>query len=188
MVLRLLKLITLLIGVSLMVGCKLAVMVPPGGQVQSSSGTRSCDGGTEGKFCTFDLSAVSLPYSESFTALAKPGYQFEKWQDGGGFQCANSTSPTCTVAIADDPFGAIVRAMFDMGRIMPIYKDIGIDTDSDGVRNELDDDDDNDGILDIHDSCPLDPSPDCSIGTPITDTVFINGREWAQVDLFTRLS
>ena len=71
---------------------------------------------------------------------------------------------------------------------MPIFKDVGIDTDNDGERNELDEDDDNDGIFDVDDACPLDPSPGCSMGDPITDTVMIDGREWAQVDLFKKLS
>ena len=38
---------------------------------------------------------------------------------------------------------------------MPIYKDVGIDTDGDGVRNALDPDDDNDGVLDTDDAFPL---------------------------------
>jgi hypothetical protein len=46
---------------------------------------------------------------------------------------------------------------------MPIFKDVGIDTDGDGVRNELDEDDDNDGIFDIDDLCPLNPNLNCGI-------------------------
>ena len=59
--------------VAALTGCKLAVMVPAGGEVQSSSGERNCDGGTTGEYCTFDLTAVALPFRETFTASAKPG-------------------------------------------------------------------------------------------------------------------
>ena len=61
-----------------------------------------------------------------------------------------------------------------------------LDSDGDGIRNDLDYDDDNDGILDTDDTCPVNPRIDCVMD--ITDTIFVNGKEWAQVDLFTNLS
>lgn len=60
------------------------------------------------------------------------------------------------------------------------------DTDGDGSPDRVDDDDDSDGVFDSDDVCPLLPHGDCP--EPITDTVLVDGREWAQVDLFTNLS
>ena len=80
MFLHLLKTLLILIAFSLATGCKLALMVPAGGEVTSASTTRDCNGGSGGNFCTYDISSESLPFSESFTAIAKPGYQFVKWQ------------------------------------------------------------------------------------------------------------
>jgi hypothetical protein len=172
---------TLILSLTLVVtACKIAVMVPTGGNVVSLSGARNCAGPD---FCEFEI--VSTPFSESFTAHPKPGYEFEKWSDGGKFQCANSTNPTCKINIADDSLGASIVALFDTAYMMPVFKDIGIDTDDDGVRDSLDEDDDNDGIYDLDDQCPLNSDTACVL---ITDTITAKGKEWAQVGLFSELS
>jgi hypothetical protein len=145
---------------AVMTGCKIAVIVPSGGQLFASNPAHSC---SEGRVCEFDINAGQLPFSESFTAIPKEGYGFEKWSDGSGFLCGKSTNPTCTVNIPDNAVGAILVALFDSGYVMPIFKNVGIDTDSDGVRNELDEDDDNDGIFDVDDACPLDANLNCGI-------------------------
>ncbi|MFT4519643.1 MAG: hypothetical protein ACI9JM_002040 [Halioglobus sp.] len=139
----------------LLAGCKLALMVPTGGEVTSSSTTRNCNGGSGGKFCTFDLSSVPLPFSETFTATVTPGYQFVKWQDGDDFKCAGSTNPVCTVSIADDIFGVVSLATYETAYLMAVFKDVGFDTDGDGIFDRQDEDDDNDGIPDGDDPCPL---------------------------------
>lgn len=166
-------------------GCKIVVMVPSGGDVVSSNAAHNCSAGS---LCEFDITAAQLPFSESLTATPKAGYVFEKWSDGGGFRCAKSTNPTCTISIADDALGSSMVALFESGYVMPVFKDVGIDTDADGVRNELDGDDDNDGFLDMDDTCPLDPISSCGLGITLTGTVIINAREWAQIDLFDYLS
>ena len=142
---------------TVMVGCKIAVLTSSGGDVQSSSGTMNCAGSS---FCEFEVSGA--PFAESFTAHPKAGYEFEKWSDGESFFCGKSTDPTCTVNIPEGAAGAVIVALFQSGYVMPIFKHVGIDTDGDGVRNELDEDDDNDGIFDVDDACPLDPSPGCT--------------------------
>lgn len=68
---------------------------------------------------------------------------------------------------------------------MPVYKDVGIDTDGDGTPDRVDQDDDNDGIFDIDDGCPLDINNICIVAT---DTVTVNGRVWVQPDLFLNLT
>ena len=73
-----------------------------------------------------------------------------------------------------------VVALFETGYIMPVFKDVGFDPDGDGIRNELDDDDDGDGfLLDEDDICGLNPNPECDL-----DSLVVNGKEWAQPDLF----
>jgi hypothetical protein len=154
------KTLFVLFVAAVMTGCKIAVIVPSGGQLFASNPAHSC---SEGRVCEFDINAGQLPFSESFTAIPKEGYGFEKWSDGSGFLCGKSTNPTCTVNIPDNAVGAILVALFDSGYVMPIFKNVGIDTDSDGVRNELDEDDDNDGIFDADDACPLDSNLNCGI-------------------------
>lgn len=61
-----------------------------------------------------------------------------------------------------------------------------IDTDGDGIPDNVDTDDDGDGILDGSDACPLNPAP-CALITPADIVVDPNGKEWAQVSLFTNL-
>ena len=131
-------------------GCRVAIIVPTGGNVVSSNGAYNCP---EASVCEFEV--TEAPFSETFTAQASPGYEFEKWSDGSDFLCGESTAPTCVVGISDNPLGAVVIALFNSSYVMPIFTDVGIDTDLDGIRNELDDDDDNDGLLDDYDDCPI---------------------------------
>ena len=137
---------------AVMTGCKIIYIAPPGGLLNTSSQIADCP---EGRVCEFDINTSNLPFSVSFTAIAKEGYEFEKWHDGSGFFCGKSTNPTCTVALNNDALGNLVVALFQSGYVMPIFKDVGIDTDGDGVRNALDSDDDNDGVPDTDDAYPL---------------------------------
>ena len=145
---------------TVLTGCKIAVIVPSGGDLISSNPAHIC---SERSVCEFDINMSQLPFSESFSAIPKEGYEFEKWSDGSDFFCGKSTNPTCAVNIPDNAFGALFVALFDSGYVMPIFRDVGLDTDSDGVRNELDEDDDNDGIFDVDDACPLDANLNCGI-------------------------
>jgi hypothetical protein len=68
-----------------------------------------------------------------------------------------------------------------------------VDTDGDGIFNSRDMDDDDDGIADFNDDCPLvGPNLNGSgcPGTPIkgNDLVAVDGKVWAQADLFNNLS
>jgi hypothetical protein len=131
-------------------GCKIVLMAPSGGDIIGING-HSC---LEGNLCEFEIETA--PFSESFTATPKVGYVFEKWADGHGFLCGKSTDSTCTVNLIDNTLGAAIASSFTSTYLMPIYKNVGIDTDGDGIRNEIDDDDDNDGVLDVNDSFPFD--------------------------------
>ncbi len=168
-------------------GCKLAVMVSSHGSVLSASGTRDCTGPD---YCEFQISDAG--FSESFTAVPQPGFSFVEWQDGNGFICADSTDPVCVVEVPDTALGALVVALFKTGSIRPVFSDPGgVDTDGDGMINDIDPDDDNDGVLDNSDDCPLE-GPDldgsgCPALTP-DDMVRLNDKFWAQPELFVNVA
>lgn len=172
--------IALILAGVVLSGCKLAVLVSSGGDVTSLSGTRDCAGPN---FCEFDID--SSGFSETFTAVPRPGFEFVKWNSGGGFLCEESASQQCTVSLPAEPLGSYIIASYDTGFIMPVFKDVGFDTDGDGIFDRQDDDDDNDGVLDVDDLCPLDPNPNCGI---LIDNVVIGDRQWAQVKLFDGLT
>ena len=183
MISRLIKTVSLLLLTTLAVGCKLNVIVPPGGKVESSFFQASdCAGGN---VCEIEITDPA--YFDSFNPIPDPGYEFVRWQKGIAFLCSDSVG-ICEVSLPGGELGAAAIALFETVYIMPVWKNVGIDTDLDGIRNELDDDDDNDGVLDSNDNCPLEgPNLDgfgCPITTPITDTVFTPFGEYAQPDLF----
>lgn len=185
---RLIKCLTLVTVISMVAGCKLAIVVPSGGDVTSASGTRNCTGGS---LCEHDITDTT--FNESFTAVAKPGYVFTKWTTGPGFFCSGSINPTCALNNVGFAGNALVEAFIATGQhfyAMPLFDFVGIDTDGDGVKDHVDTDDDNDGVLDVDDACPLHPSPVCGTGTLITgnNVVMVNGKMWAQVDLFRYLN
>lgn len=174
------KLQTLLAATVLVAGCKLTVISPPGGDVTSPN--LNCAGGT---VCEVTIDDTS--YADTFTANPKPGYEFLKWQRAAGFFCGDSAAP-CTVELpADNDLAAAIVGVFATGYIMPVYNDIGIDTDGDGTRNELDEDDDGDSYADDVDGCPLNPINPCQ-AIPATDIVSANGKQWAQPAIFSYLT
>lgn len=175
---------TLLVAMAAVItGCKIAVIVPSGGDVESTNPAYNCE---EGKLCEFEISTT--PFNESFTAIPKAGYEFEKWAVGADFLCDKATGPLCEVNIADNDYGRYSVTLFQSRYVMPIFKDVGIDTDKDGVRDALDDDIDGDGLPNAEDACPLDytnscaaPSYDCTnlpstivCGYPIDASVMEN--------------
>ncbi len=181
---RLLKILTILAITALVAGCKLAVMVPSGGDVTSESGTRNCAGGS---LCEFNI--TDSTFYEVFTAVARPGYVFSKWSAGGpAFFCGDSTNPNCEITNEGTAGDANIQAIIATGKffyVMPIFKFVGIDTDGDGIKDHVDADDDNDGVLDADDHCPLlGPNFD-DFGCPFTHSiVMVNGRQWYQPTLF----
>lgn len=140
-------------------GCKLSVIASSGGDVQSASTTRDC---AADNVCEFNV--TSDDFSEAFTAVPAAGYVFKQWASGPGFQCGGSTNPTCNVSNVG--LGAIngVLALIAGDHLyyaMPLYDFVGTDSDGDGTDDHLDDDDDNDGVLDVDDLYPLDPALTC---------------------------
>lgn len=140
-------------------GCKLSVIATSGGEVDSASTTRDC---ASGSVCEFNITSDN--FSDSFTAIPNPGYVFSQWADGPNFQCGGSTNPSCNVSNVGLGVIAGVTALITGDSIyyaMPLYDFVGTDSDLDGTQDHLDDDDDNDGVLDVDDLYPFDDSLTC---------------------------
>ena len=148
---RILIRLTLFLGVFTAIsGCKLAVIVAEGGEVQSlSSGVCAA-----GRVCVHQISDTS--YSERFTAAPDAGWEFVKWSTGGGFFCEGSTDPICELSLSGTEGVAAIEQIVASSKtfyIMPIFE------------------------------CMV----GC-VGLPITDTVTVGGKEWAQPDLFSGIT
>ena len=185
-----LKLTSLALSFTVLSGCKLAVMVSSAGYVQSHSGTQNCHGPD---YCEFEI--TDADFSETFTAVARPGYEFVQWQDGEGFLCAGSTDPDCLVELDGSEVGEAVVAASATASLRPLFRDTGtvIDTDGDGTPDESDWDDDNDGVGDYSDNCPLEgPNLDregCPFNADWEDeAVVIGDKLWAQPMQFNGLT
>jgi hypothetical protein len=114
---RLVKILMILAITSLVAACKLAVIVVEGGKVESEPGT--CWAGT---ICVNQVNDTN--YHESFLAVAKPGWVFERWNSGGGFFCAPSTHPFCTLSLAEIEGNEAIEALVASDKtfyIMPIF-------------------------------------------------------------------
>jgi hypothetical protein len=129
----------------LMAGCRLAVIVVEGGEVQStSSGT--C---VAGMICIVDVDDPG--FSETFTAVPDTGWYFRKWNSGDRFLCGRSTNPICKLSFKGYEESNEVQEMVASSHVfylMPVF----------------------------------------TLPQPISGTIIVNGREWAQPDLFIGLS
>lgn len=87
-----------------------------------------------------------------------------------------------------DAVGAVVVALFNTGSIRPVFSSPGgVDTDGDGLINQVDDDEDNDGGQDDFDDCPLDGPDRNGFGCSVIDEseiVRVQDKLWAQSLLF----
>jgi hypothetical protein len=114
-----LKFILLICIATLMAGCKLAVIVVEGGEVQSA-GSGIC---VEGTICIVD---VDDPYfSETFTAIPDEGWYFHKWNSGDRFFCGDSTDPDCTLSFEGHEESKAVEDMVASSEtfyLMPVFK------------------------------------------------------------------
>jgi cytochrome c5 len=74
----------------LLSGCKVAILVVEGGDVESVSGTYSC---LEGNVCVIEVTATD--FDETLIAKPGDGYEFSHWLKGDKTFCGNSTDPNC---------------------------------------------------------------------------------------------
>ena len=140
-------------------GCKFALIVTSGGDVESASATRNCPSGS---VCEFNI--TSDDFDETFTAIPRAGYAFKQWAAGPGFVCGDSTDPTCNVSnVGLGAFHGVMALITGdhINHAMPLFDFVGTDSDGDRIEDHLDKDDDNDGVLDVDDLYPLDPTLTC---------------------------
>ena len=100
-------------------GCKLAIIVAQGGEVQSL-GSGNCQPGT---VCIIDITADD--FSDTFTAVADPGWVFVRWNSGGDFICADSTDPSCVlsnIGFGANPLAAAIIDSEQTYYIMPVFE------------------------------------------------------------------
>lgn len=117
-----LKLTLLLALLSLVAGCKLAVIVIQGGEVQSvASGTCMA-----GDLCIHEITADD--FSETFTAVPDSDWAFVRWNAGGDFLCADDTNPVCVVSNVGLGANPAAQAIIDSEKsyhLMPIFAFLG---------------------------------------------------------------
>lgn len=104
---------------AIIAGCKVAVLVVEGGEVQSI-GSGTCAAGT---ICIVEVNDTN--FSETFTALPDYGWYFQKWNSGDGFFCGGSTDSTCTLSFQGYEESKEVEdvvASPETFYIMPVFK------------------------------------------------------------------
>jgi hypothetical protein len=110
----------LFVGLSgIMGGCKLAVIVVEGGEVQSI-GSGTCAAGT---ICIVEVSEPG--FAEIFTAIPDDGWYLQKWNSGDSFFCGGSTDPTCTLSFQGHEESKAVEDMVASSEtfyLMPVFR------------------------------------------------------------------
>jgi hypothetical protein len=96
--LRTIKTMSVVVILGLLAGCKIAVMVVEGGEVQVDPLFNPASTCSEGTICIHEINDTS--YTQSFFAVPKPGWRFVKWSGGDNFLCSNNTSSVCEVTNA----------------------------------------------------------------------------------------
>jgi len=120
-----LKTLALISVVSLVTGCRVGVAVFEGGNVLSQSGVRDCE---EMYTCIFEVNDTN--FTETFTAVPKEGYEFEKWKSGDSFLCGDSAEPICEVDNTGLTGNEDIEQIIDSDKLyylIPEFKFIGID-------------------------------------------------------------
>jgi len=117
------KFLLLLSITVLIAGCKLAVIVVEGGEVNSfNSGTRC-----EGAICIVEVKDTG--FSEIFFADEKEGWYFKQWNKGHGFFCGGSTDPVCSLSFEGYEGTEEAQAIVDSSEtfyLMPVFKKRGV--------------------------------------------------------------
>ena len=91
-------------------GCRLNLVADTGGTISSSSGSYDCVGGNT---CENEIEQST---SETFTAIAKPGYRFVGWT-GFCIEGLDTAGSDCSVSVpeelVDEDLTAVFRADFN---------------------------------------------------------------------------
>lgn len=121
---QILKMLALVSVITVLPACKLALIVVEGGYVTGSNG-----GGCQvqvpqlwGSACLQKINDTD--YSNTFTAVPDPGWQFVKWYSGPGFLCGGSNNPGCAVSTVGTEGNATAEAIIASDStvyLMPIF-------------------------------------------------------------------
>ena len=83
------KLPCLVVTFLLLTGCKITQVVPEGGTIVSRTGETDC---AANQTCEIDVVSGEA-FSDTFTAVADPGYRFVEWKQASGYLCGGSAEP-----------------------------------------------------------------------------------------------
>ena len=114
--------IVLLLLSVLLAGCKLALVVVEGGEIQSESGSFGCQAGSN---CVVEIEDTN--FREVFNAVPAPGFEFVKWVKGDGFFCGGTTNPSCVIdnrLLAGNAIGEAVVASDSFFYLLAEFKPI----------------------------------------------------------------
>ncbi len=115
----LVKVLVILFVTAVVAGCKIAVIVVEGGEVRSIR-SGPC---LEGTICIVEVNDTN--FSESFTAVPKPGWHFVKWNAGEDFFCGDSTISTCRISAGGFDGNEAIEAIIASDQtfyLMPIFE------------------------------------------------------------------
>ncbi len=113
------RFILLLSIAALTAGCKLAIIVVEGGEVQST-GSGVC---VANVICVVDVTDPN--FSEIFTAVPDEGWYFHKWNSGSRFFCDGSSVPECNLSFHEHAESKAVEDMVASSEtfyLMPVFK------------------------------------------------------------------
>ena len=100
------KCVLIVVLLLLVQGCRITQVVPEGGSIRSASGSYDCDAG---QTCVVEIAGI--PFSETFTGIADPGYRFVGWQLGEKSLCAGQLTP-CALQSIPETFTALAVDTF----------------------------------------------------------------------------
>lgn len=112
--------LVLLLGV-LLPGCRLQVVVPQGGMVESTLPPNCFEQTT----CVFEIEDAT--FTSTFTAVPDNGWVFLRWSSGDDFLCADSTDPVCglsNVLLAGNAFAESIIASTKSYYLVPIFEQL----------------------------------------------------------------
>lgn len=117
----LIKVLVILFVTAVVAGCKVAVIVVEGGEVQSI-GSGTC---LEGTICIVEVNDTN--FSETFTAVPNLRWRFVKWNSGEGFFCGDSTNPRCVLSTVEFDGNEGIETIIASDQsfyLMPIFEPI----------------------------------------------------------------
>ena len=108
-----------LISMLLVSGCRIRVVVPAGGQVETESGSFTCAAGEE---C--EIEVVDLFFEESFVARTDNNHRFLGWKSGERALCKKSRKPCSlsTAAFGEHDFLMRILASDDEFTLSPDFQ------------------------------------------------------------------